>query len=98
VSLDASTLRQVGERTFNVALVVFVGAVGGDAANLFSLDWPHIGAAVVGAAVLEAARGLISATGGDGTPSTTGLVRRALRLKKKEPEHPDGPEPSAKVE
>lgn len=60
---DLTLVRSLAERALNAALVVFVGALSGDAANLFQLDWPQVGAAVLGAAVLEVARGLLAATG-----------------------------------
>lgn len=70
--LSPELLRSLAERALNAALVVFVGALSGDAVNLLHLDWPQIGMVVLGAAVLEAARGLLAATGlvGDkGSPS-----------------------------
>lgn len=78
MSLDVATLKQVGERALNAALVVLVGVLGGDAVNIFSLDWYQVGAAVLGAAVLEAVRGLVAATT-TGTPSTANVVRRVFR-------------------
>ena len=76
--LELATLKSIGERAFNAALVVLVGALGGTAVNLFILDWAQVGAVVLGAAVLEALRGLVAATG-SGEPSTASLVRRVFR-------------------
>lgn len=78
MALDVSTLKSIGERALNAALVVLVGVLGGDAVNVFSLDWTQVGAAVVGAAVLEALRGLVAATA-TGTPSSANVVRRLFR-------------------
>lgn len=76
--LDVATLKNIGERALNSGLVVLVGVLVGNSADLFSLDWWQVGSAVLGAAVLETARGLITATA-TGEPSTTALVRRLFR-------------------
>jgi hypothetical protein len=67
-------LRALGERALRAALVVFVGASSGDAINLFQLDWPQIGAAMLGAAVLDAALGLLAATGVVGDKGSPALI------------------------
>lgn len=68
-------LRRVGERALSAALVVFVGALSGDAVNLLQLDWKQTAVAVVGAAVLEAARGLLAATGVVGDKGSPSLLK-----------------------
>lgn len=68
-------LRALSERALSAALVVFVGAVSGDAVNLLQLDWKQVGVAVAGAAVLEAARGLLAATGVVGDKGSPSLIK-----------------------
>jgi hypothetical protein len=55
--------------------VVFVGSLSGDARNLFQLDWSQVGKAVLGAALLEAARGLLAATGVVGDKGSPALLK-----------------------
>lgn len=74
--ITRSLLRSLGERALNAALVVFVGALGADATQVLHLDWPQVGAAVLGAAVLEAARGLLAATGVVGDKGDPSLLKK----------------------
>ncbi|MDA3624240.1 hypothetical protein OU415_02260 [Saccharopolyspora sp. WRP15-2] len=73
--LSLNLARSLAERALNAALVVFIGAVSGDALDLFQLDWPQVGKAVLGAAVLEAARGLLAATGMVGDKGSAATFR-----------------------
>lgn len=67
--------RALGERALSAAVVVFVGALSGDGLNLFELDWRQIGVAVVGAAAVEVARGLLAATGVVGDKGSPSLLK-----------------------
>ncbi|MGW5646008.1 holin [Saccharopolyspora sp. NPDC003752] len=75
--LSLNLARSLAERALNAALVVFVGALSGNALNLFHLDWPQVGSAVLGAAVLEVARGLLAATGLVGDKGSPALLKES---------------------